>query len=405
MSPGPQTNCVVIGAGALGLGFLGPELAVDCRVTYLDVPAKAHLIARLGAAGHYVFNESGLSMRPVCVRDVDGLCTGADEGAVRDVLAGADLVFTAVGAANLPKLAPLLAAAAAERSSEGPLRVLCAENGVEIARNLRQSVESEAGAELGNRLLVGDTVMARMCRVEAELSDGTAAIHPVAPGLNWGVVAEPFFGIPVEAHVVAGLRRVPTAVRADPPDRFRAAEDVKMLAHNGLHIALACLGHLRGRELFCELRQDAEALEFGRRLLTEEAVPALLRKHGSVIDRNQLLNYCDSIIRRVTCPVFRDSIARGVRGLMRKLAPTERLVYSVRTVAEQGIEPRAFATGLAAAIRIARQEGETGLSFDEVLAVICGFDVEEEADLLTLIEEQGKQIAWRARQTSSRGPQ
>jgi len=393
MSSEPQTNCVVIGAGALGLGFLGPELTVDCHVICLDVPAKADLMVRLGAAGHYVFNESGLSMRPVRVRDVDGLCIGADEGAVREVLGGADLVFTAVGAANLPKLAPLLAAAAAERSPERPLRVLCAENGVEIARNLRQSVESQAGAEFGDCLLVGDTVMARMCRVETELSGGAPGIRPVAAGLDWGVVAEPFFGIPVEAHVVAGLRHVPTAVRADLPDRFHAAEDVKMLAHNGLHIALACLGHLQGRELFCELRQDAEALEFGRRLLMQEAVPALLRKHGNAIGRNQLLNYCDSIIRRVTCPVFRDSIARGVRGLMRKLAPTERLVYGVRTVAEQGIEPRAFATGLAAAVVVARRIGETELSFDEVLDVTCGFDAAEDGELLALIREQGKQIA------------
>ncbi len=397
MSSGPETSCVVFGAGALGLGFLGPELSIDCRVTYVDVPAKADLLDHLSAAGDYVFNESGLSMRPVRVRGVDGLRIAPGEGAVREALDGADIVFTAVGAPNLPKLAPLLAEAAVRRRPERPLRVLCAENGLEIAHNLRQSVESEAGRDLGGRLRVGDTVMARMCRVETGLSraggEAVFRVEPVAPGLDWGVVAEPFFGIPVEAHAVAGLAPVPTAVRAEPPDRFRAAEDVKMLAHNGLHAVLACLGHLKGLGLFSDLQQDPEALGLGRRLLADEAVPALLKKHGRAIDRNQLLNYCDSIIRRVTCPVFRDSIARGVRGIMRKLEPWERLVYSVRTVAEQGVEPRAFALGLAAAILVARRSGETDLGFDEVLAVHCGFDAASEAGLLALVEDQRSRIA------------
>ena len=73
---------------------------------------------------------------------------------------------------------------------------------------------------------------------------------------------------------------------------------------------------------------------------------------------------------------------------MRKLEPGERLVHSLRTVAGQGIEPAAFATGLAAAVRIARQAGETDQGFRDVLTDHCGLDSQADAELLALVESQ-----------------
>lgn len=386
MASGAKADCVVLGAGALGLGFLGPELSPDCRITYLDIPAKAALLDQLKRSGSYVFNETGLSMRPVTVAGVDGLCLARGEGAgqVQEALDAADLVFTAVGERNLSKVAPLLASAAQRRPAGRPLRILCAENGVEIALNLRKAIEKEAGRELGDLLLVGDTVMGRMCKIVQELAP---PVEPPEPGLAWAVVAEPFFGIPVEEHAVAGLPDLPAAFDPQPPERFHASEDVKMLAHNGLHAMLACIGYLKGVEHFDELRDDAEAMELAR-LLADEAGTALSGKHGAALPRSGYLNYCDSILRRVTCPVFHDTVARGVRGIMRKLQPGERLVYSVRTVREQGIEPVAFAAGLAAAVLVARRSGETDLDFREVLTEHCAFDAEADADLLSLIESR-----------------
>ena len=45
MTADNHLNVVVLGAGALGLGFIGPELTPHCRITYLDIPAKADLLA------------------------------------------------------------------------------------------------------------------------------------------------------------------------------------------------------------------------------------------------------------------------------------------------------------------------------------------------------------------------
>jgi hypothetical protein len=387
-----DTVCVVFGAGALGLGFLGPELAPDCRLTFLDVAVKADLVEHLGRKGSYVFNETGLSMRPVDVEGVGGLLLGegGEADALRELLDGADLVFTAVGEPNLPRLAPLLAKAAGLREAERPLRVLCAENGVEIAANLRKAVERDAGHELAGRLLVGDTVMGRMCKTVREPAP---PLRPPAPGLDWAVVAEPFFGIPVEEHVVAGLAARPVALDPQPAARFRAAEDVKMLAHNALHAALACLGWLRGAAFFDELRTDEDLMALARRLTRDEAGAALFAKHGPAMGRTAYLNYCDSILRRVVCPVFHDPIERGMRGIMRKLEPWERLVYGVRTVAEHGIEPAAVGAGLAAAVIVARRTGATELDFEGVLVQHCGFEPDADAELLSLLVARGERLA------------
>jgi mannitol-1-phosphate/altronate dehydrogenase len=215
---------------------------------------------------------------------------------------------------------------------------------------------------------------------------------PPVKGLDWAVVAEPFHGIPVEAHALAGMAELPPAIEPQDADRFRASEDVKMLAHNALHAVLACAGHLRGAERFDQLRADAEVMELGRRLLAEEAGPALLRKHGPALPRNEYMNYCDSILRRVTCPVLRDPIARGTRGIMRKLEPWERLVHGLRTVWEVGIEPSAFALGCAMAVAIARQSGATQMAFAEVLTRHCKLDPQTDAHLIELIQRQREAV-------------
>jgi len=378
-----ETSCVVFGAGALGLGFIGPELSPNCRITYVDIAQKQDLLRHLARAGHYALNMTGLSVRSVSVGNVSGLClTAAAPAEIDELMDRADLVFTAVGERNLPKLAPLVADAAARRPAGRPLRVACGENGVEVARKLRAAVQEQACRPLPERLLVGDTVMGRMCKL---VQDPEPPLEPIAPGLDYGVVSEPYYGIPVEERVLAGLEGMPEALRPQAPALFAASEDTKMLAHNGLHAALGCLGWLRDARRFDQLRDDAQLMELAHRLLTAEVAPALLRKHGAALDRSELLNYTDWILRRTTCPVFADPIERGVRGIMRKLEPWERLVYGLRTVAQQGIEPEVFAGTVAAAAEIAVRTGATELDFDRILTEHCRLDAREDAHLLTLV--------------------
>ena len=98
-------------------------------------------------------------------------------------------------------------------------------------------------------------------------------------------------------------------------------------------------------------------------------------------------------MRRITSPLLNDPIARGVRAIMRKLEPGERIVYGLRTVAARGVEPVAFATGLAAAVRIARETGQTHQGLREVLAGHCGLAPDRDAELAALVEAQDAALA------------
>ena len=83
-------NCVVFGAGALGLGFLGPELSGDCRVAYVDVTEKADLTRALARAQSYSVNMTGLSMHSVRVSGVTAMFKerGSVTDEVLDALSG-----------------------------------------------------------------------------------------------------------------------------------------------------------------------------------------------------------------------------------------------------------------------------------------------------------------------------
>jgi hypothetical protein len=71
---------------------------------------------------------------------------------------------------------------------------------------------------------------------------------------------------------------------------------------------------------------------------------------------------------------------------MRKLQPWERLVGGMRTIAGQGIVPRIYATGVAAAVVMAIEWGETDMSFGEVLTGHC--ELAPGGELMELCEER-----------------
>jgi len=316
------------------------------------------------------------------VKDVRGIEV-TNHKAVAEALDDAELVFTAVGEPNLAKVAPTLAQAATRRTADNPLRVLCSENGLDIAKKLRHLIRDNLGGGPAGFVIVADTTMGRMCQVVSPVPKGA---EPVASCLGWAVCAEPFFGIPTNARVLEGVKSAAPALQPMDDAEFDAQEDVKAWAHNGLHAFLAFLGELRGAQYFCDL--DAQVRAMAAEMLRDEVGEALLRKHGRALDRNFWFNYAPTILRRITCPGLHDAVARGSRDAMRKLQPWERLVCGVRGIAQQGIDPIVYATGLAAAVLIAIEREETALTFNEVLMQHCGFDKARDARLIKLARDR-----------------
>jgi len=326
-----QDRIVVMGAGALSLGFLGPELTRDYALTLVDTSAKADLVEGLRRCGEYTFNLAGETIERVTVGNVvaHNLEDQGDAASIASDIAEARLFFTAVGIRYLDAALGFLAGHLKERRDEA--FVFCAENGEHIAEGWRE--------RLPGNIHICDTVMGRMCRMEEHPGDEYA---PVMPSLNWGVVAEDFYGIPVSTDDYRPEVFHSQAFEIVSPREFDAREHIKLCAHNGVHLFIAVMARAKGLQYFSEARQDAEIMADAGRLLQDEISPALWKEYGRHVDEAYYRAYMDRLLGRLVSPTLKDAVARGVRGLADKFAPNERVVSVLRLLRRNGVDPRVF---------------------------------------------------------------
>jgi mannitol-1-phosphate/altronate dehydrogenase len=335
-------KAVVVGAGALGLGFLAERLAADYELCLADVTANAELLSRIEA--EQGFNLSMCGSDAIRTRRVAGsFTTTFTDDVGRDsfdrALAEADLVLTATHARVLDQVLSRIAPILNRRQSKAWL--LFCENGRHAARY--------AGRFRGTAVLV-DTVMSRMCRFA---DAGETGFRPLAPGAGSRLVVEEYNYLPLDAGLCAG-RSFGPAFSLLPAAEFACWEDVKVYMHNGMHAFVAYRAYLKGVARFPDtppwIRQEA------RRVMDEEVVEAIVRTHPAA-SRAALQGYGAGLLDRFFNPYFNDSIERGVRGVADKLAPGERLQAGCDYIRRAGIEPRGYAGTIKAAREIlARQE-------------------------------------------------
>jgi mannitol-1-phosphate/altronate dehydrogenase len=359
---GASRNVVIIGAGALGLGFLGPELSAEARVWFLDVPAKAELLARLSTEQSYCLNLASVHMRPLQVANVCAVSPSLEEASI-DCLSRADLVFTAVGSANVVRLGSLLVRAAERRRAASPLPVLCAENDRATVEMLRRTCGT------GGKVVVAGTVMGRMCRWAAETSS-----DPLFGSSGPSVIAEDFFGIPYE-HV-AGMPTLEfSCLQPRDTRRFELEKDIKLFAHNCVHGLWACAGALRGLDQIMQAGAEPSVLDRTERMLHGELMPALRSYFGELFDANEFRNYSAHLIRRLLSPTLADTVKRGIRGAADKLLPEERWIAAVRFIRGQGLCADAYLETIAEIMKISGLLRRASLG--NLLATHCGLTSEE----------------------------
>ena len=141
------TSAVIVGAGKVGRGFIAHLLTIaGARIAFVEW--SPDLVAEMARRGSYhVFVASNPPREDV----IQGyqIVEAGDEARIADLVARADLVFTAIGGERLASLGPLLAPGIARRVGENPavLNLITCENWTHPGDVLRRSIEASLPPE------------------------------------------------------------------------------------------------------------------------------------------------------------------------------------------------------------------------------------------------------------------
>ncbi|MCX7708173.1 MAG: hypothetical protein N2204_09210, partial [Anaerolineae bacterium] len=267
--------------------------------------------------------------------------------------------YTSPGPGSLHRI---LAAGLRRKAAQGGPRavVYAAENHNHAAEILAEAVFAEIPAAerpaVRRRVRFLNTVIGKMSGVVADPQEvATQGLARIAPGLPRAFLVEAFNRILISQIRFPGPRfRRGIAVFEEKPDLL-PFEEAKLYGHNATHAVAAYLAQLAGIERIADLRERPGMMAFLRAAFIEESGAALIRRHAGVdplFTPEGYAAYADDLLARMTNPYLGDTAERVGRDPQRKLGWDDRLIGTMRVALAQGIEPRRYAIGAAAALAV-----------------------------------------------------
>ncbi|MET0989339.1 MAG: mannitol-1-phosphate 5-dehydrogenase [Glaciihabitans sp.] len=348
MTTPTSQKAVHFGAGNIGRGFVGLLLHnAGYELVFADV--NAEIIDALAASDSYRVTEVGEGAREWTVDNYRALNSATHEDQVIAEIATADIVTTAVGPNILKFVAPVIAAAIAQRdASAPPLIVMACENAI----NATDLLKAEVLKVLPD---VGNTVFANTAvdRIVPGQAPGSGLNVTVESFFEWAIETPPFQGNPPaisEAHFVEDL--APYIER-------------KLFTVNTGHAAAAYHGFVAGVESMSEaFALPAVATEV--RAVLAETKALLVEKHG--FDPEVQQAYIDKNMVRFANPNLSDTVERVGRQPLRKLSRNERFVGPAAQLAESGVVPEALVRTMGAALRFDVADDPQSVELKQLLA-------------------------------------
>lgn len=314
---------VIIGAGAVGRGFLG-EIFHDAGWLLRFVDADPEVVARLRLDGSYLHTTVGSALQTRQIPCEDAACT-TETDLVRRWVGEADCIVTSVGPSALPAVAEMLSPALLARSGSGssPIDVLLCENLHDASNHFRACLERGL-ADVDRAALQHGVGL-------VETSIGRMIPPPGTLGEERGVAAEPYRFLPIDGRALrAPLPDVPDLVVDERPFAFWG--DRKLYVHNLGHFTCALLGAAEGVSSIAESISLPWVRYFTRAVMLEAAA-AVASRHDVVA--SSLITHIDDLLARFGNAALGDTCARVARDPFRKLAPDDRVQGALRCAVEQ----------------------------------------------------------------------
>ena len=247
-------------------------------------------------------------------------------------------------------------------AQHGPRAVVyVAENHNRAAEILEEHVlsaipESEREAVHGH-VCFANTVIGKMSGVVADRAEAGQRLRPMTPDSRRAFLVEAFNRI-----LISTIRFPPTAGSTpfcrgisvfEEKDDLLPFEEAKLYGHNATHALAAYVAALRGVQRMANLRQMPDMMRFLRAAFIEESGQALRRRWAGVdplFTPDGYAGYADDLLLRMTNPYLLDTVERVGRDPQRKLGWDDRLIGTLRLAVREGVTPRRYAIGAAAAL-------------------------------------------------------
>jgi mannitol-1-phosphate 5-dehydrogenase len=338
-------TAVQFGAGNIGRGFMG-QLLQEAGLEIVFVDANASLVDRLNERGSYplrLLDAYSRTSRDLSIDHFMALCT-TQEDAIAEAVAGARVLATAVGVANLDAMAPLLAKGMRRRREQAgePLDVYLCENMLGAAGMLSEKVMNllDSASRVWAQRNIG-FVGTSVARIVGGAGTRSAQDDPLL------VIADAHRDTPYDGR--ASRAGEPGLGGFHPVNNFKAEVERKIFTHNVGHAALAYLGYLRGHTFIHETFEDDFVKSVFQGAL-DETTEALLRRYPGDLDRREHLAIRQDVRVRFSNPLLRDAIVRVAKDPIRKLGRDDRIIGAAELCLSQGIAPDHIATICAAAL-------------------------------------------------------
>lgn len=341
-------KAVMYGAGSIGRGFIGALFSkIGYEVVFIDV--NDDVIQLINTEKRYpqiIMCEKQSVNWITNIRAVDG----KDPDAVIHEIATADIMATALGAAVLEKVAPVISKALLKRWENDPsntLDILICENLMDadilFKQYLLNALPQDKHALFEKNVGLVETSIGRMVPpADPKLLSGNE--HPLA------VRVEPYDYLPVDQDAFKGP--IPNYEKIVPYAPFHFYLERKLYVHNMAHVTTAFLGQLLHKTYIHEAANDIYIQTIVRGCMTESCMMLSKKYHIPFSDLNAHIN---DLLHRFKNPYLSDTVSRVARDPIRKLQPSDRLVGAARSCETLSITPVYLSFAIALALSFMKE--------------------------------------------------
>jgi mannitol-1-phosphate 5-dehydrogenase len=303
---------VHFGAGNIGRGFIGGLLHdAGYEVCFVDV--NTEIVKLLNEKKEYKIVLANQEREEQLITGVSAVNSIANPEKVIEMIAGADLVTTAVGPNILGIISDLVYKGLKKRSEavEAPLNIIACENMIGGSAFLKEKVYEKAAAE-------------EKAQFDKLFAFPNAAVDRIVPNQTNDdplmVLVEPFYEWVVDASAMIG--DVPNIGGVKFVEDLAPYIERKLYTVNTGHASIAYLGYLNGFHAIDKAVRSE---------VINQVVSGALKETGEVIiekygfDQDDHLDYINKILSRFENPFIIDDVTRVGRSPLRKLGKDDRL--------------------------------------------------------------------------------